>query len=147
MRGGMKICELAFLWRSFPESGPESAEEMGGESDVLLSFYSHQAVARDGNQSKFNTPVDGFTRFFFLCPLFLIVPMQGNLLGFAPNPSVSIPLSCLCRFIQTVTTSTSCGPDLTSSLMYYAAFKTSRRSTTFPGIIERSKVPPACSVL
>ncbi|KAK1894150.1 Tubulin polyglutamylase TTLL5 [Dissostichus eleginoides] len=28
---------------------------------------------------------------------------------------------------------TSCGPGLTSSLTYYAAFKISRRSTTFPG--------------
>ncbi len=48
------------------------------------------------------------------------------------------------RFTQTVMTSTSCGQDLTSSLTYYAAFKTSRRSTTFPGITECSNVWVHC---
>lgn len=50
---------------------------------------------------------------------------------------LACPLTSIClffRFTQTVMTSTSCGPGLTSSLTYYAAFKTSRRSTTFPGI-------------
>lgn len=37
------------------------------------------------------------------------------------------------RFTPTVMTLTSCGQDLTSSLTCYATFKTSRRSTTFPG--------------
>ncbi len=48
------------------------------------------------------------------------------------------------RFTQIVMTLTSCGQDLTSSLTYYAAFKTSRRSTTFPGIIECSNVRVYC---
>lgn len=37
------------------------------------------------------------------------------------------------RFTPTVMTLTSCGQGLTSSLTCYATFKTSRRSTTFPG--------------
>lgn len=94
--------------------------------------------------SKFHTSVGGcqyeeqllyMVSHFFNNPSFALCVLNLNVL---------IQLVCFFRFTQIVMTLTSCGQDLTSSLTYYAAFKTSRRSTTFPGIIECSNV---CSVL
>lgn len=85
-------------------------------------------VAGNLRAYPFNDPFAGV--FYFLCA-----------------KSKSFHLACLLssvllffRFTQTAMTSTSCGQGLTSSLTYYAAFKTSRRSTTFPGIIEVSNI-------
>lgn len=58
-------------------------------------------------------------------------------MGLCLDPSFwlksSIVLCFLPRSTKTATTSTSCGPDLTSSLTFSAACRTSRRSTTFLG--------------
>lgn len=51
-------------------------------------------------------------------------------------PGLSSWLWWLFRFTPTVTTSTSCGRGLTSSLTSCAVFTTSRKSTTFPGMTE-----------
>lgn len=77
-----------------------------------------------------------------MASFFLMIPLQMSFALCALNLNDLIQWSqSFCVFFrstQTATTLTSCGRDLTSSLTYYAAFRTSRRSTTSPGIIEGS---------
>lgn len=56
-------------------------------------------------------------------------------------------MSLFFRFTQTVMTLTWCGQDLTSSLTSCAAFKTTRRSTTFPGMTKSWSALWHCSCI
>lgn len=140
----MKIYELAFLVRSFLKSTLYFSRLAVECLICLLDLI--QPSCHMWLTSEYNTAVGDWKLYRAYSVwtamailgfiLFLMIPMCIETKWFDPSQSFCL----FFRFTQIVMTLTSCGQDLTSSLTYYAAFKTSRRSTTFPGITEHSNV-------
>lgn len=141
----MKVSELALPLRQFLKSRLCFSKLVGERLICFLDLV--QPSCHMWRTSKFNNSVGGCQyeeQLLFMVSHFFNNPFATSFALCVLNLNVLIQLVCFFRFTQIVMTLTSCGQDLTSSLTHYAAFKTSRRSTTFPGMIECSNV---CSVL